>query len=72
MDNLCLFCSSSSESVLHVFTICPFARAVFDASQLNLGLSLSANASLCDWLSLCVDRVSSNQFALLLMIILGI
>ncbi|XP_068337725.1 uncharacterized protein [Pyrus communis] len=45
---------------------------LYDASQLNLGLRLPANASLCDWLSLCVDQVSSSQFALLLMIIHGI
>lgn len=63
------FCSSSSESTLHIFNVCPFARAVYDASNLNLGLSLPVTASLYDWFSLCLDQVSSSQFTLLLMII---
>lgn len=72
MDNLCLFCSSSLESALHIFIVCPFARVVYDASHMQLGLRLPANASFYDWLSLCVDEVSSRQFAILHMFIHGI
>lgn len=67
VDNICVFCSSSSESSLHVFSACPFARTVFSSSKLNLGQQNSTVSSFWDWFMVIVESLPPTCYDLFLM-----
>ncbi|RXI07890.1 hypothetical protein DVH24_014456 [Malus domestica] len=67
LENICVLCNSSRELALHVFSACPFARAVFFSSNIETGTRGVVPSSFCNWLNQCPAALSSSQFGLLLM-----
>lgn len=67
LDNICVLCSSSRELALHLFSACPFARAVFFSSNVETGTRGVVPSSFCNWLNQCPAALSSSQFGLLLL-----
>ncbi|KAB2610943.1 hypothetical protein D8674_018975 [Pyrus ussuriensis x Pyrus communis] len=57
---------SSSESALHVFVECPFARVVCSSANIELGPLCSSFSCFLEWLSCCVVVLKHDQFDLLL------
>ena len=72
VDNTCLFCSSSPESVLHVFNSCPFAHSIYLAANLNLDVPPSVSTQFCEWFYHCLTSLSADQRNLFLLLIYSI
>lgn len=69
VDNVCLFCSSSPDSVLHVFNGCPFAKATLFASNIEHGRSNAACSSVFEWLCHQANVLPPGKFDLMLCVI---
>lgn len=69
MDNVCVWCSSSSELALHVLKECSFARAVLFSSNIRIGPATATCFSVCNWISHQATNLTSSQFSLFLMLV---
>lgn len=69
VDNHGILCNSSPESVLHGLCECPFVKPVFFFLSISQVSFVATYSTVRDWISTLEAALSSNQFALFLMLI---